>query len=125
MTRVLSGAVLIALPIAIVWFAPPVIFFAVAGAAARARVRRIHGARAGQRPAGARDVRQAAAAVMLTCAAFAREIAGVPLDTVLMSALVALGALTLTTWNGGRDALGVAVRQRSFRRSTWACRLAR
>ena len=44
---------------------------------------------------------------MLTCAAFTRGVP-VPIDVVLMSALVALGALTLTAWNGGRDALGLA-----------------
>jgi len=32
----------------------------------------------------------------------------VPIDIVLMYAHVALGALTLTVWNGGRDALGLA-----------------
>ena len=30
MTRVLSGAVLIAIAVSVVWFAPPVLFFAVA-----------------------------------------------------------------------------------------------
>jgi phosphatidate cytidylyltransferase len=44
---------------------------------------------------------------MLTCAAVARGVPA-PIDVVLMSALVALGALTLTTWKGGRDALGLA-----------------
>ena len=52
-TRVLSGAVLIALAVAVVWFAPPLVFLAVAEAAAGAGVRRIRDARRGQRPAGA------------------------------------------------------------------------
>jgi phosphatidate cytidylyltransferase len=104
-TRVLSGAVLFVLAIAVVWLSPPAIFFAVAElllvlglieymALARARSLAVPAV-----PAGV--------AAMLTCGAFTRGLP-VPIDVVLMSALVALGALTLTAWTGGRDALGLA-----------------
>jgi phosphatidate cytidylyltransferase len=49
----------------------------------------------------------AGVAAILTCAAFERG-SPVPVDVVLMTALVALGAVTLTAWGGGRDALGLA-----------------
>src|SRR5665213_917854 len=54
----------------------------------------------------------AGTAAVLTCAAFARIALGgviwAPIDVVLMSALVALGALTMAQWQGGGDALGLA-----------------
>jgi phosphatidate cytidylyltransferase len=43
---------------------------------------------------------------MLTCAAFVTP--SLPLDLVLMSALAALGALTLTVWSPGRNGLATA-----------------
>jgi phosphatidate cytidylyltransferase len=104
-TRVLSGAVLIAFAIAVVWFAPPAIFLAVAelllllGLIEYMALARASGLPVPALPAGV--------AAMLTCAAFARG-ASLPIDAVLMSALVALCALTLGIWNGGRDALGLA-----------------
>jgi phosphatidate cytidylyltransferase len=104
-TRVLSGAVLFVLAIAVVWFAPPVMFFAVAelllvlGLVEYMALARASGLAVPAIPAGV--------AAMLTCAAFTRGLP-LPVDVVLMSALVALGALTLTAWNGGRDALGLA-----------------
>ena len=110
MIRVLSGAALLILAIAVVWLAPPPVFLAVAelllvlGFVEYARLAAAGGLAVPAIPAGA--------AAMLTCAAFARlPFAGfspAPLDVVLMSALVALGALTLTSWRGGPDALGVA-----------------
>ena len=96
--------------VAAVWFAPPLLFFAIAelllilalseyGSIARAGGLAI--------PAG-----PAGAAAALTAAAFARVALGrvgvAPLDAVLMSAFVALGALTLPIWHGGRDALSLA-----------------
>jgi phosphatidate cytidylyltransferase len=104
-TRVLSGAVLLVLAIAVVWFSSAVIFFAVAelllvlGLIEYMALARTSGLRVPAIPAGV--------AAMLTCGAFARGLP-VPIDVVLMSALVALGALTLTLWTGGRDALGLA-----------------
>ena len=105
MTRVVSGAVLFVLAIAVVWFSPPVIFFAVAelllvlGLIEYMALARASGLAVPAIPAGV--------AAMLTCAAFSRGLQ-LPIDVVLMSALVALGAVTLTVWNGGRDALALA-----------------
>jgi hypothetical protein len=69
----------------------------------------------------------AGAAAMLTCAAFAQATTGagpgVSLDVVLMSALVALGGLTLVGWKGGRDAIANAG-QVSSRHSISGCRSA-
>lgn len=105
MTRVLSGAGLLVLAIAAVWFAPPAIFFGAAelllvlGLVEYMALARASGLAVPAIPAGV--------AAMLTCAAFTRGLP-VPIDAVLMSALVALGALALTAWGGGRDALGLA-----------------
>jgi phosphatidate cytidylyltransferase len=104
-TRVQSGAALLVLAVAVVWFAPRAIFFAVAelllvlGLIEYMALARAGGLAVPAIPAGV--------AAMLTCAAFTRDLS-LPIDTVLMTAFVALGALTLTTWNGGRDALGLA-----------------
>jgi len=103
-TRVLSGAVLLVLAVAVVWFAPPAIFFAVAelllvlGLIEYMSLASASGLPVPAIPAGI--------AAMLTCGVFARGLP-VEIDVVLMSALVALGALTLTVWHGGRDALGL------------------
>jgi phosphatidate cytidylyltransferase len=104
-TRVLSGAVLLAVAVAVVWFSPPAIFLLVAEAllvlafVEYMALARGSGLTIPAVPAGV--------AAMLTCVAFTRGLA-VPIDVVLMSALVALGALTLTLWTGGRDALALA-----------------
>jgi phosphatidate cytidylyltransferase len=104
-TRVLSGAVLLLLAVAIVWFAPPLIFFAAAELLlVLALVEYLSLARASGLPVPAVP---AGVAAMLTCGAFARGLP-VPVDVVLMSALVALGALTMTLWTGGGDALAMA-----------------
>jgi phosphatidate cytidylyltransferase len=105
MTRVLSGAVLLVLAIAVVWLSPAAVFFGVAELLlVLAFVEYARLARSSGLPVPAIP---ACAAAMLTCAAFA---GGLPagLDVVLMTAFVALAALTLTAWNGGRDALGLA-----------------
>lgn len=108
MTRLLSGAFLLVVAIVVVWFAPPLVFFAVAqlllvlGLVEYAALARASGLAVAAVPSGA--------AAMLTAAAFARPAfdgaAWVPVDVVLMSALVALGALSLAGWDGGKDALG-------------------
>ena len=73
MTRVLSGAVLLTFAIAVVWFAPPAIFFAVAelllvlGLIEYVSLARTSGLPVPAIPAGV--------AAILTCGAFAR---GVP-----------------------------------------------
>jgi phosphatidate cytidylyltransferase len=104
-TRVLSGSLLLVLAIAVVWMAPPALFFGVAllllvlGLIEYLALARVSGLPVPAIPAGV--------AAMLTCAAFER---GVPvtIDVALMLALVALGTVTLTVWTGGRDALGLA-----------------
>jgi phosphatidate cytidylyltransferase len=109
-TRVLSGAALVVFAVIVVWFAPDP-FFLLAGElvlvfafAEYATLARASGFDISLGPAGA--------ATVLTCASFARPAWGglrsVPVDVVLMSALVALGALTLPKWRGGREALGRA-----------------
>ena len=114
MTRVLSGAVLIAIAIAAVWFAPPLVFFAVAEVLlllAFVEYARLATACGLPIPAVA-----SGAATMLVSIGVA-SIHGtdgrladtaVALDAILMSAFVVLAALTLTTWPGDRDALGRA-----------------
>jgi phosphatidate cytidylyltransferase len=108
MTRVLSGAVLLLLAIGLVWFAPAIVFFMAAEALlVAAFVEYAALARESSLPVPGLP---AGAAAALTCAAFA-PIGGIqwaPSEVVLMSALVALGALTLTQWRGGGDALGLA-----------------
>lgn len=110
MTRVLSGAVLLAFAIAVVWFAPASLFFLVAelllvlGLVEYVALAKASGLAVPAVPSGA--------AALLTAAAFTRLATGgpsrVPVDVVLMSAVVALGALALGRWTGGRDALSAA-----------------
>ena len=105
MTRVVSGAVLIVLAIIIVWFSPPALFLAAAeGLLLLAVVEYLTLARASGLTVAAIP---AAAAAMLTCGALALG-GSAPLDVVLMTALVAIGAMTLTLWTGGRDAVALA-----------------
>jgi phosphatidate cytidylyltransferase len=104
-TRVLSGAVLLVLAVAVVWLSPALVFAAVAALllilalVEYAELARASGLAIAAVPAGV--------AALLTSAAFTREVA-VPLEVVLMSALVALGALALAEWRGGPGALGLA-----------------
>jgi phosphatidate cytidylyltransferase len=108
-TRVLSGAVLLILAVGVVWFAPPLVFFIVAELLLVLGFTEYAGlAKASHLQVPAVP---ACAAAMLTCAAFAPFAVGglsVPIDVVLLSAFVALGALTLPRWNGGGDAIGLA-----------------
>jgi phosphatidate cytidylyltransferase len=103
-TRVISGAVLLALAVGIVWFSPPMLFFVTAqallllGFIEYAGLARASGFSVPGVPA--------AVAAMLTCGGFTRTLPAA-LDVVLMSAFVALGAVTLTIWRGGRDALAL------------------
>jgi phosphatidate cytidylyltransferase len=110
MTRVLSGAVLLLLAIGLVWFAPATVFFIAAEALlVAAFVEYAALARASGLPIPAAAAGTAAA---LTGAAFARFTLGgmvwAPIDVVLLSALVALGALVIPRWNDGNDALALA-----------------
>jgi phosphatidate cytidylyltransferase len=111
-TRLLSGAVLLGFAILVVWSASALVFFGVAElllALALIEYAALARQSGWSVPAG-----PAGAATMLTAAAFAWPALGglpaVPLDVVLMSALVALGALTVALWRGtgGVNALGLA-----------------
>jgi phosphatidate cytidylyltransferase len=120
-TRVLSAIVLLLLAVALVWFAPAPVFFGAGELLlVLAFAEYLSLARASHHPVPALP---ACVAAMLVCASFARAAVGgvaVPLDVVLLSALVALGALTLPRWQGGgapgagvaradgADALGLA-----------------
>jgi phosphatidate cytidylyltransferase len=103
--RVVSGAVLFLFALGVVWLAPDAVFFVVAellvalACVEYASIARASGLALAAAPA--------AVAAMLTCSAFTRTLS-VALDVVLMTALVAIGALSLTLWRGGREALAVA-----------------
>jgi phosphatidate cytidylyltransferase len=110
MIRVLSGAVLIVLAVAVVWFSSAVVFLIVAEALlVLAFIECVALARA----TGA-DVPAVAAAVAaaLTCAAFSTFVReAVPMlavDLVLMVALVVVGAAVLLRWTEGPGALSSA-----------------
>jgi phosphatidate cytidylyltransferase len=109
MTRVLSGAVLLAVAVVVVWFAPSLLFFVVAEALLLLAFSEYAGlARASGTPVPDSIAGIAAA---LTCAAFARTpFGGVPwlsLDAILMAAFVAMGMQTLTRWSEEADALSL------------------
>ena len=109
MTRVLSGAVLIAIAIAVVWFAPSFLFFVVAEVLlVLAFVEYARMAAACGLPIPA--VASGAATMLVPIGVMPIYVAdaAVGLDAILMSAFVVLAALTLTTWRGDRDAIGRA-----------------
>jgi phosphatidate cytidylyltransferase len=107
-TRVLSGIVLIALTVAVVWFAPPVVFGAVAfvllftATAELVSLARASGLNIPMWPA--------ATGALITLAALALPAAEnrgqeAPLQVVLLAQLVAVAGVTLNRWSGGRDAI--------------------
>jgi phosphatidate cytidylyltransferase len=113
-TRVLSGAVLVALAVGVVWLAPAWLLFLVAEAIAAlafveyARLADACGLPIPKVAAGAATI---LGVVGVTSTRWiGDQVAGtaIALDAVLMSAFVVLGALTLVGWQGGRDALGRA-----------------
>jgi phosphatidate cytidylyltransferase len=105
-TRAASGAVLILLAIAVVGFAPAVLFLAVAEILLVLAYRE-YVALAAASGLAVPPVAGAVAAATV-CAGFSRVLAGasLPLDTLLISALIALAGLTMAVWRGGRDAVG-------------------
>ncbi len=114
MTRVLSGAVLVAVAVAVVWFAPPLIFLAVAETLlVLAFVEYAKLAAAGGTPI---PFAPACAATVLTSLGMGTSVwivdrlvlGSMVLDAILISGFVALAAITLTSWKGERDALGRA-----------------
>src|SRR5262249_16823925 len=99
-TRVISGAVLIALAIGVVWVAPPILFLAVALLVAVVGVYEL-----------VMLARASGLDVALVPAAFATAIvvagsgtAGA-LETCLVTALIAVGGAALGSWRGGPSAL--------------------
>ncbi len=109
MTRVLSGAALLMIAIAAVWFASAPFFFAAAIALLLLGVSELVAmARAAGLPLPAATSAVAAAltaASFSTATANAAGTARLTLDTVLLVAVVALGTITLISWKGSRDAL--------------------
>ena len=107
MTRVLSGAVLLVIAVAVVWFAPAWLFLLVAEALLVLGCREYTGlARASGLHVPAL-VSTIAAAV--ACASFAPLAlggwTGLSTDVVLLSAFIAVGVLSLSSWRGGHDAI--------------------
>ena len=101
MTRVWSGAALVFLVIAVVWLAPPLLFFAVAEVLlllAFVEYSRLSSAVGYSLPAVVSGAATLLASIAVTSA--------IALDAILMSAFVVLAALALTTWRGDRDVLG-------------------
>jgi len=100
-TRVLSGAALVVLAIAVVWFAPPYLFIAVA------LILEILAFGEYQLIAEAHDTTipgaVGVATVFTTVALIPR--AAISFDVVLISMVIAVGVLALPSWRGGRDAL--------------------
>jgi phosphatidate cytidylyltransferase len=111
---VLSGAVLVALVVALVWLAPGwLLLVAVVAVLVLAYIEYARLADACGLPIP--KVAAGAATMVSMFGVTSTHWIGdrlvgtaVALDAVLMSAFVALAALTLTSWRGGRDALGMA-----------------
>ena len=106
MTRVVSGAVLILLAVAAVWFAPAPLFFLVAELVVVLAAREFGGLAVAV--GLALPLVPAVVAAMATAAVFARSVVQVPADVVLLAAVVALAMLTMASWRGpdDRTALG-------------------
>jgi len=106
-TRVLSGAVLIALAVAVVWFAPRPIFEAVAFALLFALTEELIGL---YRAAGIAVPRwPTVAATLFTLATFSGVLGSlVPqltVDAVLLLAMIAMAFVAMSRWRGGSPAL--------------------
>jgi phosphatidate cytidylyltransferase len=111
-TRVWSGAVLVVITVAVVWFAPASLFFVVAEVLlllAFIEYSRLSSAVGYPLPVFVSGAATLLASIGVTSTRWIGDrIVGtaVALDAILMSAFVALAALSLTTWRGDRDALG-------------------
>ena len=102
MTRVLSGATLIALAVAVVWLAPDSVFQLVAALLATLCVRELVVL------AGASDLQVSMFPVLIATLLTAGAVgmaSGYGLDVALMAALVAIGLGALGSWRGGANAL--------------------
>jgi phosphatidate cytidylyltransferase len=108
-TRVLSGAVLIAIAVGVVWFAPLWMFEIVAAVVTVAAVYEVVQLAHASGLAVARIPALAAALVVLgAMSAVPVQTIRVPLAAVLMIVSVASGLVVLGTWNGGGTALASA-----------------
>jgi phosphatidate cytidylyltransferase len=113
-TRVVSGAALIAIAVAVVWFAPAWLFFGVAElllVLAFVEYGRIAAACGLPIPAVAAGAATLLTSIGVTSTSWVGDdVVGtaVALDAILMSAFVLLAALSMTTWRGERDALARA-----------------
>ncbi len=109
MTRVLSGAVLVVFAVAIVWYAPLPLFFAVAellvvaGAVEYARLSRARGSGTAPPLVGIGGL--AAVLVAASFAAQTLQLSNLALDLILMATLPVVGLLALSKWREGTDAL--------------------
>jgi phosphatidate cytidylyltransferase len=101
MTRVLSGAVLIAIAVAVVWFAPDSIFLAVALVLAGAAVVELVGL--GRASGMTISIVPALIASCLVVAVVSLP-GGFALEACLMTALLGTALVTLSTWRGGPGA---------------------
>ncbi len=107
MTRVLSGAVLLIIAVAVVWFAPALLFLIVAEGLLVLACREYAGL---ARASGLRiPFLLSTGLSALACAAFAPLALGSArwpaLDVVLLASLLAIGATALQGWRGGTDAV--------------------
>jgi phosphatidate cytidylyltransferase len=113
-TRVLSGAVLIAIAVGVVWFAPSAVFFVVAEILLILAFVEYAALAAGcglPVPTTASAVATMAASIGVTSSFWVGDQImsnAIALDAALLSAFVVLASLSLTAWRGGRDALGLA-----------------
>src|SRR5262249_3874815 len=104
MTRVVSGAVLIAFTVGMVWFAPPLPFLIVAAALVALGVNELVVlARASQLDVAFWPALVAALLVFLSVGA-----PGHPLEVALMASLLGIGLSTLAAWRGDGHALSSA-----------------
>lgn len=102
MTRVLSGAALIALTVGVVWFAPDIVVQLFAAVLVVLSVRELI------LLAGASDLHVSAFPVVMSALLTAGVVgaqSGYALDVALMAALVAIGLGALGSWHGGTHAL--------------------
>ena len=107
MTRVLSGAVLLVIAVAVVWFAPGTLFLIVAELLLVLACREYVGLARASRlhvPAVLSTV-----ATAFTCATFtqlgARWQLTLPLDVVLLDSLLMIGGYEMLVWRAGTDAV--------------------
>lgn len=111
MTRVLSGAVLIAIAVGAVWFAPPWLFFLVAEALlvlAFVEYARLAEASGFPIPALVCGAATVFASIGVTSTLWIGELAhpAAALDAILLTASVVVAASMLPSWRGERDVIG-------------------